>query len=232
MEENKNLEIEVTETTEEVVEEIAEEAVEEVMEETETVEEVAEEVMEEETEEAPAEEPKNSKAGVIIAILVSLVIVAAAFITSLDFNKYNRLYVDTTGKTVQDILDTTGMTLEEFLNEYGLPADMPADTTLTAAEYFIPMGKMAELNGMEIQLMKAMLGLGDDVTEETTWGDAQGKVLVVTYIGGEDQLEAFKAEYGFGDEVTAETTWGEIRNAVAEKQNELRAEQENAVVEE
>ena len=228
MEENKNLETEVTETTEEIVEEV----MEEIPEETEFVEEVAEEAMEEETEEAPVEETKKSKAGVIIAIVVSLIIVAAAFISSLDFNKYNKLYVDTTGKTVQDILDTTGMTLEDFLSEYGLPEDMPADTTLTAAEYFIPLGKMAELNGIDIQLMKAMFGLGDDVTEETTWGDAQGKILVVTYIGGEDQLEAFKEEYGFGDEVTAETTWGEIRNEVAKKQNELNAEQGDTVAEE
>lgn len=224
MEENKNMENEVIETTEEVIEEA------EVLEEA-TEEAIAEEVTEETeacevAEEVAVEEPKKSKVGVIVAIVVAVVIVAAALITStMEFNKYNKQYVDITGETIQDMLDESGMTLEEFLQANSLPEDMPADTTLTAAQYYIPTGKVAEAKGVDFQILKAVYGLGDDVTAETPWGEAEGKIRVGQYIG-EENLEKFKAEYGLGDEVTADTLWGEIRNTVSEKYNEIRKEQE------
>ena len=69
---------------------------------------------------------------------------------------------------------------------------------------------------MDVEGLKSMLGLGDDVTEETPWGEAEGKSPLSKYIG-EDNLEAFKAEYGLGDDVTVDTLWGEIRNIVDSK---------------
>lgn len=224
MEENKNMENEVIETTEEVIEEA--EALEEATEEA-----IAEEVTEETeagevAEEVAVEEPKKSKVGVIVAIVVAVVIVAVALITStMEFNKYNKPYVDITGETIQDMLDESGMTLEEFLQANSLPEDMPADTTLTAAQYYIPTGKVAEAKGVDFQILKAVYGLGDDVTAETPWGEAEGKIRVGQYIG-EENLEKFKAEYDLGDEVTADTLWGEIRNTVSEKYNEIRKEKE------
>ena len=215
MEENKNLENEITE---EVIEEVVEieEAIEEV---TEDATQETEEVIEENV-------SKKGKAGVIVAIVVAFLIVVAAAVTStMEFNKYNRLYIDTTGQTLEDVVAMSGMTLEEFLQQFDLPEDMPASTSVTAAEYFIPTGKIAELQGADFEMMKAMFGFGDDVTEETPWGEAEGKIRVGIYVG-EENLESFKAEYGLGDDVTADTLWGEIRNDVAKKLNEKRLEQE------
>lgn len=240
MEENKNLENEITEVTEEVVEEVTEEIVEEV---AEAIEETVEEVIEEEldavaeaveeldaTEEIPEEVKPGSKKGAIIAIVVALVIVIAAVVTStMNFNKYNKLgYVDISGKTIQDIADAQGITLAEFLEAYHLPSDMPGDTTEANAYYSIPTGIVAEMNGLDFATLKAMLKFQDDVTEETPWGIAEGGILLGDYIGGADKVDAFKAQYGFGDEVTAETPWGELRNTVDTIELENRKAEEAA----
>ena len=219
MEENKILENEITE-------EVIEEVVEEVVETEEAIEEVVEDATQE-TEKAVEENvSKKGKAGVIVAIVVAFLIVVAAAVTStMEFNKYNKLYVDTSGQTLEDVVAMSGMTLEEFLQQFDLPEDMPASTSVTAAEYFIPTGKIAELQGANFEMMKAMFGFGDDVTAETPWGEAEGKIRVGIYVG-EENLESFKAEYGLGDDVTADTLWGEIRNDVAKKINEKRLEQE------
>lgn len=245
MEENKNLENELTEeVTEEVAaEEVVEEIVEEVAEEATLVEETAEEAIEEATEavaeaveeleateEIPEEVKPGSKKGAIIAIVVALVIIIAAVVTStMSFNKYNKLgYVDISGKTIQDIADAQGITLAEFLEAYHLPSDMPGDTTEANAYYSIPTGIVAEMNGLDFATLKAMLKFQDDVTEETPWGIAEGGILLADYIGGADKVDAFKAQYGFGDEVTAETPWGELRNTVDTIELENRKAEEEA----
>lgn len=236
MDENKNLENvqdvaeEVTETVEETVEEIAEEAVEE----TPEVEEVTEdaEVPAEEIVEAAVEAPKKSKAGAIIAgILVVAIIAAAAIVFMLTDNKYNRMgYVDISGKTVQDLADQMGVSLEEFLKQYELPADMPANTTESAAYYNIPVRVMAQMFGMDYATMKETLKFPETVTEDTTWGEAEGEVTLRDYVG-EENFEGFKEEYGFGEEVTLDTKWKEVRKTVDTAQKEARIEQEKAAAE-
>ena len=79
-------------------------------------------------------------------------------------------------------------------------------------------------------MMKETLHFPESVTEDTTWGDAEGLVLLKYYVG-EENLEAFKSEYGFGEEITADTEWGEVRTVVDSKQRDLRLEQEAAAAE-
>lgn len=248
MDENKNYETEeITEATEE-----AAEAVEEVVEEA-KAEEVAEEVVEEATEEPVeevAEEPvvtevipepeeikKGSKKGGIIAVIVALIVIAVAVVTStIDFNKYNRMgYVDISGQTVGDLAEEQGVTLEEFLDMYSLPKDMPADTTEAAAYYNIPVGRIAEMYGMDFETLKTALNLGAEVVAETPWGIAEGEVTLSDYVGAEN-VDAFKAQYALGEDITAETKWKEIRNIVDMVQKEAREaaekEAEQAPVEE
>ncbi len=240
MDENKNLENleenEAVEAVEEIVEETAE-AVEEVAEEAtqdvEAVIDAAAEAVEEAVEKLePVEIKKGSKIGAIVAVVLAIVVVAAAVITSnMEFNKYNKLgYVDISGRTVQDLLDAQGMELEEFLTAYGLPADMPADTTEAAAYYCIPAKKVAEMYGMDFATMKETLKIPETVTEDTPWGEAEGEIALSDYVGAEN-VDAFKSQYGLGDEVTAETKWKEIRNTVDIAQKEQREAQEKAAEE-
>lgn len=183
--------------------------------------------------EADGEIPaKKSKAPVIAAIVAAVVIIAAAIIVVATgkfgewTNKYNRGYVDTTGRTVAEVAEQIGMTYEEFLEEYGLPKDMPKNTYEAVAFYTMPAKKAAEVYGISFDQIKQMLGLPDDTDENKPWGEVEGEVKLGTYLGGADYVDTFKEQYGLGDEVTADTLWKEVRPIVDAKTKEQREEQE------
>ncbi len=231
---------EATEAIEEVIEAV-EEAVEEVFEETFETE-LSQEDIEYVTEQV-AEIKKKGKAGKITAIVVAAVLGVAVLVTVLlgiligfdtltKFddttalaikrlvikNPYNEQgYVNFSGRTVADVAQASGMTLEEFLAAYGLPADMPSDTTEESAYYNIPLGKFTEqMYGIDIDTFKQAFQLGDDVTENTPYGEAEGKVKLSVAIGDEG-IEEFKQTYGLGDEITGDTLWSEVRPIVERK---------------
>lgn len=180
-------------------------------------------------EEIPA---KKSKAPIIAAIVAAVVIIAAAIIVVATgkfgewTNKYNRGYVDTTGRTVAEVAEQIGMTYEEFLEEYELPKDMPKNTYEAVAFYTMPAKKAAEVYGISFDQIKQMLGLPDDTDENKPWGEVEGEVKLGTYLGGADYVDTFKEQYGLGDEVTADTLWKEVRPIVDAKTKEQREEQE------
>ena len=183
--------------------------------------------------EADGEIPaKKSKAPVIVAIVAAVVIIAAAIIVVATgkfgewTNKYNRGYVDTTGRTVAEVAEQIGKTYEEFLEEYGLPKDMPKNTYEAVAFYTMPAKKAAEVYGISFDQIKQMLGLPDDTDENKPWGEVEGEVKLGTYLGGADYVDTFKEQYGLGDEVTADTLWKEVRPIVDAKTKEQREEQE------
>ena len=183
--------------------------------------------------EADGEIPaKKSKAPVIVAIVAAVVIIAAAIIVVATgkfgewTNKYNRGYVDTTGRTVAEVAEQIGMTYEEFLEEYGLPKDMPKNTYEAVAFYTMPAKKAAEVYGISFDQIKQMLGLPEDTDENKPWGEVEGEVKLGTYLGGADYVDNFKEQYGLGDEVTADTLWKEVRPIVDAKTKEQREEQE------
>lgn len=230
MEENKELNTELQEEVMEeaavVVEEMAEEAViEEASGETEEIE-VCEEC------ECIECEEKSNKTFVTASIVISLVIVALSFITSITTNKYNNMgYVDIYGETVQEMAEKQyGMSLEDFLATYELPSDMPGDTNSNAAENMIPTGVVAEetakyldqiksfvginANVSNFELFKLISGMPAEVTESTPIGEAKGMVKLKYVVEDEAQLEEFKKMYGLDDSVTLETEFKEVRTQV------------------
>ena len=172
-------------------------------------------------------------AGKIVAIVIVIIAVLAAagygVFKYMTRNPYNDMgYNNVSGRTIKDVAEQAGYaSVEEFLAEYGLPADMPEDTDESAAYYSIPARKIAEMYGMDVASLKEMLGLGDDVTEDTPWGEAEGKATLGKYIG-EENLDAFKEEYGLGEDVTADTLWSEVRNTVDKKTLEMQQEAQKA----
>lgn len=225
---------EVTETTE-AVEEVAETAAEEVAEVAENTEEVAEATAEAVAayDTAKSEEKKPLPVvpvvvGAIIAVLVIVLVVLGITIGPKVFNKYNREgYVDVSGRTIAEVAESAGMDYADFLEEYGLPADMPGNTSESAAYYTIPCSRMAAMYGMDFETMKSTLEFPDTITEDTTWGEAEGEVRLSVYVG-EDNLDAFKEMYNLGDDVTGDTQWKEIRNTVDEYNRQQRIESEKA----
>lgn len=174
---------------------------------------------------------KKKNVGAIAAIAAVIVVVAAIIValivlSPMLFNKYNRQgYVNISGATIGEVAEQSGMELEDFLEEFGLPEDMPANTTEAAAYNNIPFSKMAATYGRTTDEFKEMLKLPDEVDDDTPWGEAINKATLGAYVG-EDYLEEFKEYYGFGEEITADTLWGEVRQQVEEKQKQERIESE------
>ena len=229
MEENKNLE-NLEETVEEVAEEIAEEVAE-------TAEEDAVEACEcaECAQKEPEEIRKSSKVGAIIAVIVAVVVVATAVITSnMDFNKYNKMgYINVSGTTVGEQIAYANMTLEDFLTQGGLPEDMTEDTYWDAAIALMPMENFSKLMfNADFETVKAGLGLPEEVTAETTFGDAQGMMTVAELFNiDETSIEGFISQYGLDETVTPETQWKDIRQKVEAVQLEQRLAEEKAAAE-
>lgn len=185
----------------------------------------------EQTVQQDAEKTKTSK-GALIAVIAAAVLVVALIVVGLVvygpslFNKYNRMgYIDTSGRTVEEVAEAMNMEYSEFLEMYGLPEDMPKNTTESAAYNNIPISNMAKTYGMSTEDFKGILQLGDDVTDDTTWGEAINKATLGAYVG-EEYLPEFKEYYGLGDDVTVDTLWGDIRQTVEKKQREERIERE------
>jgi len=231
---NEEFENENTENTFET-EEVVEEGVEAVEEETEEVVEEASEEFDEELEideEAVAaayigeqiqkaeKAAKTFKTSAIIAWILVIILAAVDvwyYMTNI-YNKYNHIgYLNVSGYTVGEVVSGMGMEFDEFKEMYGLPADMDKDTYMEAAQALIPIKKMAELNGMDFASLKDMYKFGDEVTEESTWGEAIDTLPMSEYVG-EEKFEEFKTQYELGEEVTLDTKWGDVRKEVEKKQ--------------
>ncbi len=138
-------------------------------------------------------------------------------------NPYEEDYVDVTGKTAEDIAREKGMSFDSFLKSYGLPEDMPKSTSERAVFYNIPVGILVKksTNIGTFEQLKEDMGWGDEITPETTIGDALDITPLSKYVGDE-QLERFKSLYELADDVTGETLYGEVRNIVDSKEKEFR----------
>lgn len=171
-----------------------------------------------------------------IGAVAALVVIAVAVLYFMGyfgiwFNKYNKQYIDTTGRTIEDVAEASGMTLKEFLKEYDLPSNMPKNTYESAAFYTMPAEKAAEIYGMAFEDLKEQLQLGDDVDPKDPWGEVEGEVTFNVYVGGEEYVQQVKELYGLGDEINGETKWKEIRPLIDAKQKEMREEQEKLAAE-
>ena len=244
---------ETAENTEEIVSEAQETAAEEVAEAAaQTAENIAGEADDEITADAMADDlsydsdsaeyfventaVKKTPAAAIVCAAIAAVLVIAALVLyfmgyfGLWFNKYNRKYINTTGRTISEVADTSGMTVKEFLELYDLPKSMPANTYESAAFYTMPASKVAEMYGTTFDDLKEQFGLPDGVSEKDAWGDVEGEITLDTYTNG--NVDAFKEYYGLGDEVTGETKIKEVRNTIDQKTKEQvdaqKAEEEAA----
>lgn len=169
--------------------------------------------------EAPKSGSKYKTSAIIAWILV--VLLAAVdigyYMTNI-YNKYNHMgYLDVNGYTIGEVVAGMGMEFDEFKDMYGLPKDMRKDTYMNAAQSLIPVSKMAELNGKDLDSLREMYNFGEEITENSTWGEAIDSMSLKDYVG-EDQFEEFKTKYELGDDITLDTKWGDIRKDIEKKQ--------------
>ena len=174
---------------------------------------------------------KKAKTSALIAwILVVLFAVGDfGYYWTQIYNKYNHLgYLDTNGMTIGDAAAGMNMSFEEFKEQYGLPKDMKKSTYFNAAQNLIPVSKMLELYGTDLDSMKEQYHFGDEITEDSTWGQALESMTLADYVG-EDYFDEFKDEYALGDDVTLETKWGDVRKTVEQKQYDDRIAKEKGI---
>lgn len=187
---------------------------------------------------------KASKKTTIIAVVAAAVVVVGIVIAALfifggpskvlnifpSSNKYNREFVDVTGRTIEQVADKLGMDLKQFLEMYGLPEDMPADTYENAAYYSIPMEKIAsKIYGIELSELREKMGIPDEIADDARWVDALDS-LPLSKITSSTDFDAFKQRFNLGDEITPDTKYGEVRKTIDEQQMQMRieSEQQNA----
>ena len=244
---------------EDALEETAEEFADDLAENIDAADEMAEEVLEyvdevNEITEDFSEAEKKKPVGLIVTLIIVLLLIVAgvvAFATGLiGGNKYNKMgYINYSGQTIEQIAEQSGLTLEQFLQEYSLPADMPADTTVSAAVYNMPLSVYIKTNiGVEYEEVKDMLGLPTETTPDvpknllekliskfkkeepqpidgnTPWYIVEGEMTIQTYAGGD--VDGFKEFYKLGEEVTGETKIKEIRDQMNKVEAEMLAEQQ------
>lgn len=239
---NEGTENEVTEeiVTEENISENVEENVEETTEET--VEENVgfDEEPAEETEvqdlfakklaNAEKKAAKFKTSATVAWILAAILICVDAWYAYTNlYNKYNHIgYYDVDGYTVGDVVASMGIDFDEFKEMYGLPKNMKKDTNLNAAQSLIKLSKMAELNGMDFADLKERYKFGDEITEESTYGEGLESMTIKDYIElsrAASSFEEFKTTYGIGDNITEDSKWGEVRK-IYEKQLVAERKQE------
>ncbi|MBQ3110636.1 MAG: hypothetical protein IJC69_05795 [Clostridia bacterium] len=243
MDENKNNELleegveEAVEAAEEVLEE-AVEAVEDAVDEA--VEEIAEgQEVEDSTEaekyidtmllidevtELKIENEKLSRTnkalkGVLKAIVAIVIIAALAFggmkAYKTFYNPYNHMgYYNISGMTLESVAEMNNMSVEQARRMLQLPDDVKGDTYYDVVQFLVPVSYMTEMYGMSVEEMKEAFSLGEEITAESTWGEALDTMPLKIYLGSEEAVSEFVAEYNLGDDVTADTLWGEVRKTV------------------
>lgn len=179
----------------------------------------------------------NMKTSAIVAWVLAaiLVCVDAWYAYTHIYNKYNHIgFYDIDGYTVGDIVSSMGMDFDDFKEMYGLPKDMRKDTNLNAAQALIKLSNMAELNGVDFEDLKERYKFGDEITEESTFGEGIDSMTISDYLdmsGAEDDFETFKTTYGISDDITEDMNWGKVRKIyekakVAEREAEEKETEE------
>lgn len=176
----------------------------------------------------------NFKTSAIVAWILVAVFACVDgyyFMTNI-YNKYNHMgYYDVDGYTIGDVVASMGsMDFEEFKDMYGLPADMRKDTNLNAAQSLIKLSKMAELNGVDFAKLKEHYKFGDEITEDSTFGEGIDSLTIKDYLemtGSEGNFEEFKTTYGISDKITEDSKWGEVRKIYEKQKLNERLAKEN-----
>ena len=254
------------EVTEEAVEVIAEDITEETAEETiaepdeETIDETVE-IIDGEAVKVTADIPSKNPMSKVVAIAVAAVAVIAVIVLIIvnpfakkdidamretykdalkikvvKNNPYEKDYIDTTGEMIGEIADKAGYTCDEYKEMFGLPKDMPASTNSNAAQSYIPVRILIKQYGMTIEEFRKEYGLGDNITEDSTFGDATDEMTLENMFGlstltdeeKSEQLTKIKETYGLGDDVTIQTKYKDVRKTIDEYIKSQREQSEEA----
>lgn len=250
---NNEEELDVVEETTQAEEISAAEETADAVEEAETVEETTDETAEPETELEDVEvtedeiaelealdgvSPNNSgKLAAIVGGFIAVILVVVAILWYFGIiNPYERGYVDISGVTLEELANQEGYSLKEYKKTYGLPFLMPKSTNENAVRNNAKLGATVAQSGMKFEDFKEYYGWGDNITEESTVGEALGETKLSVIIGAgemdeesaQEVLASFKEYYGLGDDITSDTLYKDVREILDRKARDQRIEEEKA----
>ena len=127
---------------------------------------------------------------------------------------------------VSGMAESLEMTVDDFKAEYGLSEDVTGETQMMDVIGDMTLKNYAKLSEKEYAEFVEEMGIGDKVTEDTTWGVAELLVPAGNYLGGEETFNQFKEYYQLDDSITTETPWGELKPILEAKQEEMAAQAE------
>lgn len=163
-------------------------------------------------------------------ILLTLAVLVTALATqvSAEYNKYNEMdAINIYNGTLQDVADTNQVTVDELKVSLGLPEDMPADTNEAIAIGLIPMGKMAENNGVAFSDMLKQIApqyKGEtEITAQTPCHEVENFISLKDYYAGVDINELI-AQLGLPEDVTEDTLYGDVRIQLERKLLEMTSQ--------
>ena len=158
----------------------------------------------------------------ILVILIVVVVGLGVYAVGKEYLKNNPSQSEEqTTQTVSEYVQENGTTVEDFIATYGLDAEtVTGDTDMATACGMMTLEKFAEFSEMTVDEIKTQYGLGENVTNEMTWQEAQGYVPVSKVIemsGG--TYEDFLAGYGLTEEeLPADTIWNDAIGIISEAQ--------------
>lgn len=137
-------------------------------------------------------------------------------------DKYNPMgYPVIEGKTFGDAANVYNCSYKKFLADNNFPSDIPKNTPIFVAEYYMRVKDVAEKNySTDYETFKSELGIPESATlengktikinENTMWYIVKDELPLSSIVKERDFLE-YKAYYGLGDEVTTDTLYKEVR---------------------
>jgi len=171
---------------------------------------------------------KQRKSGLDRAITTVLVL---AVLVVLGLSAYS-IYMEVESRkpqpyTIQTAADEKGLTVDEFKTEYGIAADVTAETLFEDAMKEMTMANVAKLNGMTFEDMTAGMELNGEVTADTLYKDAEP----ILQEKAAEMAEAQQAQAPVEGEVPAEGEAAPVEGEAAAETTEAEGEAETAPAE-
>ena len=178
--------------------------------------------------------PRKNIGAIIGGAVAAVIVLVAALWYFGVINPYEIGYVDVSGVTLEELADQSGYSLKEYKKVNGLSWLMPKSTNENAVKNNVKVKTTIAETGMTFEEFKEYYGWGDNITENSTVGEALGETKLAIILGvkgaeedvAEKTLASFKEFYGFGDDVTVDTLYKDVRVAIDKKTRETRIEQE------
>lgn len=170
--------------------------------------------------------PADRMINVIIAVIILAVLGVASYAVygKISDNLEEKAISEGTKEaTINYTAKQQGKTVKEFLSEYGVEnSGLKGSQPISDMYGKMTVENFAKYSGQELDAFLEEYKLKDKVSKDDLWEDAELKLPLGVYIGGDDYIEQFKEVYELDASVTKDTPWGDVKETVEKKQEEMK----------